>query len=135
MAREKKPGEIRRDARRRAQNRAPATLQKRVRIYNADESEPSAAAWYSAHNKVPAETQELILRAYLEGHEPDQIATAVEVETNLVKAIIARGAISPRRVEPYRCQRCRHKVITEPCFIRWTKRRVPPGRRFHAEDA
>lgn len=122
--------------RRAADRKAPPTLRpSRPPRFDGDDGEPNSAAWYSAYNRVPAETQELILRAYLEGHEPAEIATAVEVETNLVKAIIERGAISPRRVEPYRCQHCRNKVITEPCFICWTKRRVRPGQRIHEVDA
>lgn len=119
-----------------AARRSPATTgRKRGATKQGDDGEPNSAAWYSAHNRVPAATQELILRAYLEGNEPAEIATAVEVETNLVKAIIDRGAISPRRVEPYRCKQCRNKVITDPCFICWTKRRVSPGRRCGQEDA
>lgn len=135
MAREKKPGEARRDARRRAQNRAPATMQTRVRIYNADESEPSAAAWYANVSKMTEDQQRTAFAMYADGHEPSAIAKVVNHPAALVESLLQRGVISPRRVDAYRCQGCRNKVVTVPCFICETKRIHANSRKLREVNA
>lgn len=103
------------------ERKSPLTTVRNPR-FDGDDGEPTAAAWLSPQSKIPYETQELIFRAYLEGHEPSAIAAEVDLETKLVKSLIDRGAISPRRTKRYRCPTCRHNVIVVPCFICWTKR-------------
>jgi hypothetical protein len=110
----------------------PVTMKSRV--YHGDEREPNTVGFVSTQSKIPYATQELILRAYLEGREPAEIASGVDLETNLVKSVIDHGTISPRRVPAYRCPGCRHMVIAMPCFICVSKRTHRHSRKLWLEN-
>jgi rRNA maturation endonuclease Nob1 len=105
-----------------AQSRKTPITQ-RTRVRNTDnEDGTSATAWFGTLAKIPEDAQRAIFALWSAGRDVPEIAAQVGIHTNLVQTLITRGIISPRHVPPYRCQACRNKVVTIPCFICESKR-------------
>lgn len=102
------------------QRKAVPTASKRLR--NAEEAEPTSAAWYSTTAKITEESQRLIFAMWSAGRDAVEIARVVKHPATLVQSLIDRGVISPQRVAPYRCPGCSNRVVTLPCFICESKR-------------
>lgn len=105
-----------------AARKQPATLQRSTRVRNDDDDAACATAWYSSTTKIAIDTQRQIFAMWSAGREVLEISNALDVQYRLVQSLIDRGAISPRKVAPYRCSGCRNKTVTLPCFICESKR-------------
>ncbi len=101
--------------------KSPATKQTRVRNTDNDDG-ATATAWYGSVAKIPEDKQRAIFALWSAGRDVTEIGDLVGVHANLCHSLITRGIISPRHVDPYRCQTCRNRVVTIPCFICESKR-------------